>query len=77
MCSGSNFFLAWTPVGSDTFYFRVRSNDKVIGRTMNTDFEVTSLAIEDKFTVEAVDFSQNTGAASRTVTYNRSDHSSP
>jgi lysophospholipase L1-like esterase len=77
MRSGSNFLLAWTPVGSDTFYFRVRSNDKVIGRTMNTDFEVTSLAIDDKFTVEAVNFSQNTGAASRTVTYNRSDHSSP
>lgn len=77
MRSGSNFLLTWSMVGFDTFYYRIRRNDKIIGRTMNTNFEVTSPAIDDKFTVEAVDFSQNTGAASRTVTYNRSDHSSP
>ena len=36
---------------------------------MATSFEVATPAIDDNFTVEAVDFSQDTGTASSTVTY--------
>lgn len=52
------------------FYYRVQRNDKIVGRTTSTSFEVTAPAIEDDFTVEGVDFSQNTGVASVRITYN-------
>jgi len=68
--SGANFNLTWSAVGAGTFYCRVRKNGNVIGRTMNTSFEVTTPALGDHFSVEAVDFSQNTGPASETIIYN-------
>lgn len=68
--SGASFNLTWSAAGADTFYYRVRRRGVVIGRTMNTSFEVNAPATGDHFTVEAVDFSQNTGPASATVTYN-------
>jgi len=67
---GADFNLTWNAVGADTFYYCVRKNGDIIGRTMNTSFMVTAPAIGDHFTVEAVDFSQNTGPASTTITYN-------
>ena len=70
MPNDANFNLTWSAAGADTFYYRVRKNGVVIGRTMSTSSEVTAPAIGDHFTVEAVDFSQNTGPASATVTYN-------
>lgn len=68
--SGANFNLTWSADGADTFYCRVRKNGNVIGRTMNASFEVTTPALGDHFSVEAVDFSQNTGPASETIIYN-------
>ncbi len=70
MPNGASFNLTWSAVGADTFYYRVRRRGVVIGRTMSTSFEVNAPAIGDPFTVEAVDFSQNTGSASARVTYN-------
>ena len=75
--SGPNFILTWSAVGSETFYFRVSNNGKIIGRTMNTSFEVVAPAIDDSFTVEAVDFSQNISTTSVTVTYNKSGDLTP
>lgn len=69
MPNGANFDLTWSAASDSTFYYRVRKNGDVIGRTMNTSFEVTAPAMGDNFTVEAVDFSQNPGPASATVTY--------
>lgn len=66
----TNFKLTWKATTVGTFYYRVRRNGNVIGRTMNTSFEVPTPAMGDSFTVEAVDFSQNTGKFSKTVIYN-------
>ena len=68
---GDNFHLAWRAVGADTFYYRVRKNGEIIGRTLDTEFEAIAPTPGDVFTVEAVDFSQNTGMASEAVIYNK------
>lgn len=68
--SGASFNLTWSAASAGTFYYRVRKKGVVIGRTMNTSFKVATLALGDHFTVEAVDFAQNTGPVSATVTYN-------
>jgi lysophospholipase L1-like esterase len=68
---GDNFHLTWRAVSADTFYYRVRKNGEIIGRTLDTEFEVIAPATGDVFTVEAVDFSQNTGMASEAITYNK------
>jgi len=49
----------------------VWKNGEIIGRTLDTRFEVIAPTPGDIFTVEAVDFSQNTGMASEAVTYNK------
>lgn len=67
--NGDNFHLTWRAVSADTFYYRVWKNGKIIGRTLDTEFEVIAPATGDVFAVEAVDFSQNTGMASEATTY--------
>ncbi len=67
-----NLNLSWQTAGSHIFYYRVRKNGDIIGRTMGKSFEIVAPTIGDYFTVEAVDFSQNTGPFSTHVTFKAS-----
>ena len=73
--NGPRLILTWNRVHSDTFYYRVRKNGKIIGRTMSMSFETTAPAIDESFIVEAVDFSQNAGAPSAQPAFNDSGNS--
>ena len=64
-----NSILNWKSTGTDAFYFRVRRKGRVLGRTFGTSFTLTTPDSSASFTVEAVDFSQNTGMASKEVRF--------
>ncbi len=68
MRHGPNYTLSWNSIDADVFYYRVRKNSNVIGRTVSTNFNVNTPVSGDNFTVEAVDFSQNTGMHSMAFT---------
>ncbi len=72
MRNGSNCTLTWNSTDTDVFYYRVRKNSNVIGRTVSTNFNVNTPVSGDNFTVEAIDFSQNTGPFSTHVTFKAS-----